>query len=132
MVGNDTISSTFLVRQFAALKFKELGFKIVSTEGAKRFFEKNNIKVELIKKMNEGCPNIVDAINNKEIVIIINTPAGESAAYDDSYIRKAAIKYKIPYITTTAAALAAAEGINVYLGNKGSVKSSQEYHKEIS
>lgn len=101
------------------MKFKKLGFKIISTEGTKRFLEKNNIQAELIKKMNEGRPNIVDAINNKEIDLVINTPAGKSAAYDDSYIRKATIRYKIPYITTTAAALAAIEGINAYLENKG-------------
>ncbi|MFA4991793.1 MAG: carbamoyl-phosphate synthase large subunit [Candidatus Omnitrophota bacterium] len=116
----------------AAMKFKELGFRIAATEGTRKFLEKNGIQAEVIKKMNEGRPNIVDAIHNKEVDLIINTPAGKSAAYDDSYIRKAAIKYKIPYITTTAAALAAAEGIKSYIENKPAAKSLQEYHKEIS
>ena len=109
-----------------------LGFKIVATSGTKKYLEKNGIEVELINKMQEGRPNIVDAIHNKEINLIINTSIGKSAAYDDSYIRKAAIKYKVPYLTTIAASLAASEGIKAFLGNKGGVKSLQEYHKEIT
>ncbi|MFH1479478.1 MAG: carbamoyl-phosphate synthase large subunit [Candidatus Omnitrophota bacterium] len=112
-------------------KLKELGFKIVATSGTKDFLQKHKVESELIKKVQEGRPNIVDAINNKEIRLIINTPAGKTAAYDDSYIRKSAIKYKIPYITTPAAALAAANGIKSYVENKGDVKSLQEYHSEI-
>jgi carbamoyl-phosphate synthase large subunit len=113
--------------------FKELGFKIIATNGTKLFLESHAIEVELIKKMQEGRPNIVDAIHNKEIQLIINTPIGKSAVQDDSYIRKAAIKYKIPYVTTIAAAVAALEGIRSYLEHKDtSVKSLQEYHKEIS
>ncbi|MFA5388827.1 MAG: carbamoyl-phosphate synthase large subunit [Candidatus Omnitrophota bacterium] len=112
-------------------RFKELGFKIVTTSGTKKYLGKNGIEVEEINKMQEGRPNIVDAIHNKEINLIINTPIGKSAATDDSYIRKAAIKYKIPYLTTIAASLAAAEGIKAFLDNKGGVKSLQEYHKAI-
>jgi len=83
--------------------------------------------------VHEGRPNIVDAIHNKEINLIINTPSGKSSKYDDSYIRKAAIKYKIPYITTTAAARATAEGIKASLaaGGQIKVKSLQSYHKAI-
>ena len=112
-------------------RFKGMGFKIVATSGTKKYLGKNGIDVEEINKMQEGRPNIVDAIHNKEISLIINTPIGKSAASDDSYIRKAAIKYKIPYLTTIAASLAASEGIKAYLENKGSVKSLQEYHGEI-
>ena len=116
----------------AVKRFKELGFKIVATSGTKKYLEKNGIEVEEINKMQEGRPNIVDAIHNKEINLIINTPIGKSAASDDSYIRKAAIKYKISYMTTIAAALAASEGIKAYLENKGGVKSLQEYHAGIT
>ncbi len=116
----------------AAKKLKELGFKVVTTEGTKKLLEKYNVEADLIKKTHEGRPNIIDAINNKEIKLIINTPVGKTAAYDDSYIRKNAIKYKIPYITTPAAAVAVADGIKSYLENKGDVKSLQEYHSEIS
>jgi len=112
----------------------DIGFKILATEGTYQFLTKNNIPATPIKKVHEGRPNIVDAIHNKEIDLIINTPVGKSSKYDDSYIRKTALKYKLPYITTTAAAQAAAEGIKAYLSRKGDmlVKSLQEYHKDIT
>ncbi|MEI6154682.1 MAG: hypothetical protein WCQ90_11400, partial [Deltaproteobacteria bacterium] len=93
----------------------------------------NGVPAVQIRKLHEGRPHIVDAIHNKEIQLIINTPIGKFSMYDDSYIRKAAIRYKIPYITTTAAAKAAAEGIKAYIeqGSSTSVKSLQEYHKDI-
>ena len=71
------------------------------------FLEENGVPAQQVKKIHEGRPHIVDAIHNKEIQLIINTPIGKFSMYDDSYIRKAAIRYKIPYITTTAAAMAA-------------------------
>jgi carbamoyl-phosphate synthase large subunit len=111
--------------------FSKLGFKIKTTEGTHRFLADKGIKTEHIYKMQEGRPNIVDAIKNKEIQLIINTPSGKLSKHDDSYIRKAAIKYKIPYITTTAAAAAAAKGIAARQGNPGSVKSLQSYHAGI-
>jgi carbamoyl-phosphate synthase large subunit len=82
-------------------------------------------------KMHEGRPNIVDAIKNGEIQLVINTPAGRLSKYDDSYIRKAAIKYKIPYITTVAAAVAAVKGIAACRQGHGRAKSLQSYHAEI-
>ncbi|HPU29537.1 MAG TPA: carbamoyl-phosphate synthase large subunit [Syntrophorhabdaceae bacterium] len=112
---------------------RQAGFKIFATNGTHRFLTENGVESIPIKKIHEGRPNIVDAIHNKEIHLIINTPAGKNSKYDDSYIRKAAIKYKIPYITTTAAAKAAAEGIKAFIENNGiiDVKSLQEYHNEI-
>ena len=82
--------------------------------------------------MHEGRPNIIDAIKNHEIQLVINTPSGRLSKYDDSYIRKAAISYKVPYITTLAAALAAARGIAANQKGHGSVKSLQSYHKDIT
>ncbi|HDP70678.1 MAG TPA: carbamoyl-phosphate synthase large subunit [Actinobacteria bacterium] len=115
-----------------ARKLKDSGFKIMTTEGTGKFLLKNGVETIAIRKMHEGRPNLLDSIHNKELNLIINTPIGKSGKYDDSYIRKAAIKYKIPYITTTAAAKAAAEGIAAYLENEGvKVKSLQDYHKEI-
>ena len=84
-----------------------------------------------IKKVHEGRPNIVDAIKNREINLVVNTPAGRLSEYDDSYIRKNAIKYKIPYITTTSAATAATKGIKERQNGAYKVKSLQEYHREI-
>ncbi len=114
-----------------AREFKKLGFKIRASEGTHNFLEENGIAAEKILKMHEGRPNIVDAIKNSEIQLVINTPAGRLSKYDDSYIRKAAIKYKIPYITTIAAAVAAVKGIAAFQQGHGRAKSLQSYHKEI-
>jgi len=111
--------------------FSELGFKINATEGTHQFLTNKGVKTERILKMHEGRPNIVDAIKNAEIQLIINTPTGKLSKYDDSYIRKAAIKYKVPYITTTAAAAAAVKGIAAYKTGPSTVKSLQSYHSAI-
>ena len=115
-----------------AREFDNLGFKIKSTIGTHTFLSEHDIQSELILKMHEGRPNIVDGIKNKEIHLVINTPSGKLSKYDDSYIRKAAIQYKVPHITTLAAALAAARGIAAYRQGKDSVRSLQEYHAGIS
>jgi carbamoyl-phosphate synthase large subunit len=114
-----------------ANQFTKLGFKIRATQGTLQFLASRGIKSDLILKMHEGHPNIVDEIANSEIQLIINTPSGKLSQYDDSYIRKAAIKYKIPYITTLAAAVAAAKGIAAYSMCGSGVKSLQRYHADI-
>ena len=76
-------------------------------------------------------PNIVDEIKSKEIQLIINTPIGRMGAHDDAYIRKAAIKYRIPYLTTTAAARASVVGIAEHRSGGAGVKSLQSYHQDI-
>ena len=111
--------------------FEKLGFRIIASEGTHRFLQEHGIAAEKILKMHEGRPNIVDAIKNGEIQLVINTPAGRLSKYDDSYIRKAAIKYKIPYITTIAAAVAAVKGIAAFQKGHGRAKSLQSYHAEI-
>jgi carbamoyl-phosphate synthase large subunit len=114
-----------------AKKFSKLGFKVVSTSGTCKLLRDNGVKAEAIFKMQEGRPNIIDAITNGEIQLVINTPAGKTSQYDDSYIRKSAIKYKIPYITTIAAAVAAAKGVEAVQKGKGAIRSLQEYHADI-
>jgi len=114
-----------------AARFEKLGFRIRATLGTCRFFHKNGIEADRIDKMHEGRPNIVDAIKNKEIHLVINTPSGKLSKHDDSYIRKAAIKYKVPYITTIAAAVAAARGIEAFQRGHKDVKSLQSYHSDI-
>jgi carbamoyl-phosphate synthase large subunit len=114
-----------------AREFAKLGFTIKATEGTHRFLTKNGIKSERVLKMHEGRPHIVDAIKNGEIHLIINTPAGKMGKYDDSYIRKAAIKYNVPYITTIAAAAAAAKGIAAMEPRRAAVQSLQDYHAAI-
>ena len=114
-----------------ARAFAKIGFKIRASEGTHRFLTDKGIAAEKISKMHEGRPNIVDAIKNGEIQLVINTPAGRLSKYDDSYIRKSAIKYKIPYITTIAAAVAAVKGIAAFREGHGRAKSLQSYHAEI-
>ena len=115
-----------------AQAFSDLGFRIKATEGTWRFLAAHGIESESIRKQHEGRPNIVDGIMNGEIHLVINTPVGKLSQYDDSYIRKAAIKHKIPYITTMAAALAAARGIAERRAEHTQVRSLQEYHKSIA
>ena len=115
-----------------AKSFMEGGFKIYATRGTNKLLNENGIPSELIKKRHEGRPNLQDLIVNGEVQMIINTPAGKESAYDDSYVRRSAIKAKIPYITTVAAGKAAAEGI-LYeqKHNTKRVESLQEWHSEI-
>jgi len=114
-----------------ARRFRELGFRILATEGTHAFLVSHGIEAACIKKLHEGRPNILDAIKNGEIQLIVNTPVGKLSQYDDSYIRKAAIKYKIPYITTLSAAAASVEGIAARRRGGEKVRSLQEYHADI-
>lgn len=94
-----------------AKKLKKLDFNILATSGTHQFLTENSIKADKILKLHEGRPNITDEIHNNNIQMIINTPVGAWSKTDDSYIRKAAIQYKIPYMTTMAAAHAAVDGL---------------------
>jgi carbamoyl-phosphate synthase large subunit len=114
-----------------AKNFRNLGFNILSTGGTKKLLESHGIPATLILKIHEGRPNIVDSIKNREIDLVVNTPAGRLSEYDDSYIRKNAIKYGIPYITTTSAALSATKGIKERQNGKYKVRSLQDYHSAI-
>ncbi len=115
----------------AARDFYDLGFKIRATVGTHAFLAEHGMESESILKLHEGRPNIEDAIKNGEIHLVVNTPAGKSSEFDDSYIRKAAIRYKVPYITTTTAAKAAAGGIAARRAARGRVRSLQSYHATI-
>jgi carbamoyl-phosphate synthase large subunit len=115
----------------AAHEFAKLGFKLLATEGTQRFLSDNGVECEKILKLQAGRPNIVDAIKNGEIQLVINTPIGKRSTHDDSYIRKTAIKHKIPYVTTMAAARAAAKGIAAYRRKEAAVFSLQHYHAGI-
>jgi len=111
--------------------FNKLGFKILATEGTYKCLTEKGIKAERVLKLHEGRPNIVDAIKNNEVQLIVNTPIGKQSKHDDSYIRKAAIKFKIPYITTATAAAATAKGIAAGQGKEYIVKSLQDYHADL-
>ncbi len=114
-----------------AREFARLGFRLRATEGTQKFLSANGVECDKILKMHAGRPNIVDAIKNGEIDLVINTPIGKRGAYDDSYIRKAAIKHKISYVTTMAAARAAAKGIAAYRQKEPEAVSLQKYHAGI-
>ena len=109
------------------------GFKVLATGGTYDLIAEAGLPVTKIKKLYEGRPNILDAITNGEIDLIINSPVGKESVHDDSYLRKAAIKARIPYMTTMAAAKATAEGI-AYVKKNGSseVRSLQEFHSLIT
>jgi carbamoyl-phosphate synthase large subunit len=111
--------------------FKELGFKIMTTEGTHYFLENRGIENTPLRKLGYGRPDLVDAIKNETINLLVNTPSGRKSAQDSSNIRKAAIKYKVPYITTTVAAVAAAKGIAARRDGAPQVRSLQEYHAEM-
>ena len=115
-----------------AKKFADNGFKIVATEGTCELIRSAGIEAERVLKLTEGRPNILDLITNNKIQLIINSPVGKDSVNDDSYLRKAAIKAKVPYMTTIAAAKATASGIHHVLKHGDEdVKSLQELHSEI-
>lgn len=112
--------------------YYDAGFDIVATGKTYEIIKYNNIPVTKIKKINEGRPNILDAVTNGDLAMIINTPIGKEGTSDDSYIRKGAIKARIPYVTNMAAAKASLEGImEMKIHGISEVKSLQEYHKAI-
>ena len=113
-------------------KLYSLGFELLATEGTAKYFAGNGIPCEKVNKIAEGRPNVMDVILNKEVCLCINTPSvRRGVVADEEAIRKAALKYKVPYITTIAAARAAALGIEASKEGKGGVKSLQEFHAAI-
>ncbi len=115
-----------------ARAFHDDGFEIMATGTTYELISQSGIPAQKVKKLYEGQPNILDHMTNKKIQLIINTPVGKDSVHDDSYLRKAAIKQKIPYITTIAAARAAAEGIAVLKEQgDGNIHSLQKWHQRI-
>jgi len=114
-----------------ARKFKDNGFSIVATGGCYKLITDAGIPASCVNKQHEGRPNVTDLLANGEIDIMVNTPSGKTSMHDDSYIRKAAIKGRIPYMTTMAAAKASIEGIAAIKSGKGSsVRSLQDFHNQ--
>ena len=113
-------------------RFAELGFTLKDTGGTREFLAEHGIQSEPVHKIMEGRPHVADRITDGEIQLVINTPMGKASKEDDSYIRKAAIRYKVPYITTVAAAMAAAKGIAACQEGRPEVRSLQSYHADIT
>ena len=112
--------------------FDEDGFKIIATGNTYELIHNAGIDAARVNKLYEGRPNILDMITNGQIDLIVNSPVGKDSVHDDSYLRKAAIKAKIPYMTTIAAARVTAKGIHhVQKHGNGEVKSLQQLHSEI-
>ncbi len=113
-------------------EFQKLGFAIVGTAGTIKWLNEHGIEGTVVHKINEGRPNVLDLILNREVSLVLNTPsARRDSRADDASIRQASIKYKVPYLTTLAAAQAAAHGIRSARDSHGRVKSLQEYHADI-
>ncbi|MBI4531575.1 MAG: carbamoyl-phosphate synthase large subunit [Candidatus Latescibacteria bacterium] len=117
-----------------ARRVERLGFKIVATKGTMEFLRKHGVMADLVLKLHEGRPNIVDAIKSHSIHLVINTPNDqrlkETSQIDDQYLRRAAILYNVPYTTTLAGATAAVEGIEALRKNSITVMALQEYHQK--
>ena len=111
--------------------FHECGFEIIATGGTYDMIVGAGIPATKIFKLQQGRPNVLDVITNREVSIVINTPDDKQGAMDDSYIRKGVIKAGIPYVTTMAAAKASIAGIKARKSSNGEVKSLQQYHSEI-
>ena len=115
-----------------AKSLAEDGFKIVATGGTYDYLTAAGVSATCVKKIYEGRPNVADMITNGEIQLVLNSPIGKNSRYDDGYLRKAAIKAKVPYMTTVAAAKATAEGIHYVKNHKSSeLKPLQELHSMI-
>jgi carbamoyl-phosphate synthase large subunit len=113
-----------------ARRFAELGFQILATEGTRAFLAEHGIGSEPCYKVRGRRPHILDLITNGEIQLVVNTPRGKASQEDDSQIRKAAIRQRVPYVTTLAAATAAAKGIASTRERRAGVRSLQSYHAE--
>ena len=114
---------------FLAKNLTKMGFKVIATKGTQKVFDSNNVECEIVQKINEGEPNILQKIYNSEIDLIINIPSGKKAQSDSKPIRSAAIAHGIPCITTLQGAQAAINGLEIALQNETGVKSIQDYHK---
>ena len=115
-----------------ARDFASTGFRIIASRNTCKLLRENGIEAEMINKLQEGRPNMLDLITNGSVDLILNTPIGMDRVWDDSYLRKAAIKKKIPYMTTIAAAKATVSGIkSMKMQGSGEVKSLQELHAMI-
>ena len=112
--------------------FRDLGFRIVATRGTHEFLREHGIDTEPVHKLGFGRPDLVDAIKTGEVQLMVNTPSGRQSTWDSSEVRKAAIKYQIPYVTTTAAAIAAAKGIAARRQGAPAVRSLQQYLARVA
>ena len=108
-------------------RLHRLGFEIVATRGTAAYFHSRGLPAEMVKKVQEGSPNIAEAIKNGEIAMVINTPTDAHSHADSYYLRRNALDYQVPYFTTIAGADAAVEGIELLKEGELDVQALQEY-----
>ena len=113
-----------------AKRFHEMGFSIMATRGTAAFLAENQVPAKMVKKVSAGRPNVVDAVKNNEVQLILNTGASSQTQRDGYEIRRAAIKYKIPYSTTTDGTRAICQAIQAMKKETLTVHPIQEYHRE--
>ena len=113
-------------------RFHELGFRILATEGTRRYLQGRGVPAERVAKVHEGRPNAIDLIVSGEVHLLINTPLGKFTQADDYAIRRAALMHRVPYTTTMSAASAAGDAIIALRSRTGSVRSLQEWHEKAN
>jgi len=106
---------------------EKLGFKVMATGGTQRYLSQNGVASEKINKVLEGRPHIVDRIKNGGVQLVFNTTDGAAALTDSRSLRRAALLHKVPYYTTLAGAVAAAQGIKAHLEGDLQVRALQSY-----
>ena len=114
-----------------ARRLKELGFEIIATRGTREALHRIGIEARFVYKVNEGRPNVVDLIKSKEIDLIVNTPLGRDSFYDERAIRRAAVQYRVPCITTLTGARAAVDAIESLQKERLEIGTLQEYHADL-
>jgi len=115
-----------------AKKMEAAGLRLIGTRGTAKFLSEKGIKMDIINKVSEGGPNIVEIIHKKEVNLVINTPSSKQTVKDGFQIRRAAVDFNVPYITTIQAALAAADAIEAMKKGKITIQSMGEYHQLLS
>ena len=115
-----------------ARELHEMGFRLVATRGTQRILEGAGLACDFVYKVNEGRPNIVDLIRSRQITLIINTPLGRTSFYDERAIRRAAMQYSVPCVTTLTGARATVAAIRALKDEELSVRSLQEYHSQAA
>ena len=115
-----------------ACKLKDAGIELIGTSGTAAFLEENGIEMGIVKKVHDGSPNVIDMMRRDEVALVINTPTNKLSRKDGSRIRRAAVDFKVPYITTIQAAIAASHAITSMKSGESTVKSINEYHKEMA
>ena len=115
-----------------ARKMSDAGLELIATSGTAQYLSDKGFNVTVIKKVHDGSPNVIELMRTNDVGLIINTPTGKMTRKDGRRIRRAAVDYSIPYITTIQAALAAADAIEAMSKGELTIKSIGEYHAEMN